>query len=820
MVEHPVNELSEIVFGRLVHDDVADRVADLVLAATEGDASLDGALAGETVTRPALEASSKTPHEPLNGIYLSEIAVTGVRGIAVCARLGLTPRPGLTLVVGRNGSGKSTFAEATELALAGTCSRWEGRPALWKEGWSNLHFDGRREIAIKLRQSMQTTDTLIQRSWEIGDELAASKVTVQQPGEKREAVDTLGLGNAWLSFRPFLSYNDLGGLLESGPSKLYDAIKHALGTDDIDAVASRLRVAHKALETRAKDVKTRAANLQRQLEAIADARAPQAIGALKGRFWDLEAISALISGDVTQRDDALVWLNEILSLRLPELDDVSLIAQDLDDAATALTAAGRTDATRALQLAELLETALAFHDEHTTETDCPVCGTPDRLDATWIETTVREAARLRLESEELTRAQRRVTLALNAANDVIDKLPSSLRVTQIPLEVAAVTQAWTEWESITGVTDPVDIAKRLRTTFPLLTASLTSIQESARIEHDRRVDVWAPIAEQLAAWLVTARHVLASRDDTTALKTAYEWTESFAATIRDERFAPIAQKVRAIWDLLRRDSNVSIEGIQLVGRTVTRKVQLDVNVDGVEGAALSVMSQGELHALALSMFLPRATLDASPFRFVMIDDPVQAMDAARVDGLAAVLNEIAQHRQVIVFTHDERLSAACRHLGVTARVLEVTRWEHSQVVIRTRTSPFDDLIEDAFAVTKDNQIPSGVKRQILPGLCRAALEAACTDVVWRRRLHEHDSHLQIELLLDSCQRLVEYLALALFGDLSKTAEVLGTVDRRIGKWAADTVVTLNKGTHEGAGDEELGELVSATRQLVKKLTTP
>jgi len=36
----------------------------------------------------------------------------------------------------------------------------------------------------------------------------------------------------------------------------------------------------------------------------------------------------------------------------------------------------------------------------------------------------------------------------------------------------------------------------------------------------------------------------------------------------------------------------------------------------VAGAALSVMSQGELHALGLALFLPRATSPDSPFRFI------------------------------------------------------------------------------------------------------------------------------------------------------------------------------------------------------------
>ncbi len=53
---------------------------------------------------------------------------------------------------------------------------------------------------------------------------------------------------------------------------------------------------------------------------------------------------------------------------------------------------------------------------------------------------------------------------------------------------------------------------------------------------------------------------------------------------------------------------------------------------------LGVMSQGELHSLALSLFLPRATVDESPFRFVLIDDPVQAWTRRRSTGWRRVLS--------------------------------------------------------------------------------------------------------------------------------------------------------------------------------------
>ncbi|MGC5012314.1 AAA family ATPase [Streptosporangium sp. DT93] len=58
------------------------------------------------------------------GIYLQSITVAGFRGIGRPARLRLTRGNGLIVVTGRDGSGKSSFAEAVELALTGQNSRW------------------------------------------------------------------------------------------------------------------------------------------------------------------------------------------------------------------------------------------------------------------------------------------------------------------------------------------------------------------------------------------------------------------------------------------------------------------------------------------------------------------------------------------------------------------------------------------------------------------------------------------------------------------------------------------------------------------------
>src|SRR6185295_9439880 len=88
----------------------------LVLAALEGQAALDSLLdegPGPRSEPAARRGSSPTPATAT----LRAITVEGFRGIGRAVRLEFPPGPGLTLVVGRNGSGKSSFAEALELLL-------------------------------------------------------------------------------------------------------------------------------------------------------------------------------------------------------------------------------------------------------------------------------------------------------------------------------------------------------------------------------------------------------------------------------------------------------------------------------------------------------------------------------------------------------------------------------------------------------------------------------------------------------------------------------------------------------------------------------
>jgi hypothetical protein len=135
-------ELQDRVVNRLIESGDADKpLALVVLAVLEGDAALaaylDGAATPALPSAPASPAADTAVEPP--GVYVSSIAVEGLRGVGQPATLDLHAGPGLTLVIGRNGSGKSSFAEGLELLLTGHNARWSKRPKAWLEGWRNLH---------------------------------------------------------------------------------------------------------------------------------------------------------------------------------------------------------------------------------------------------------------------------------------------------------------------------------------------------------------------------------------------------------------------------------------------------------------------------------------------------------------------------------------------------------------------------------------------------------------------------------------------------------------------------------------------------------
>jgi energy-coupling factor transporter ATP-binding protein EcfA2 len=109
--------------------------------------------------------------------------------------LELSPEPGLTVVAGSNGSGKSSFAEALELLMTGAVKRWTKRPRAWTDAWQCLPHDGPTRLAAELENGCGVIT--LERTWARG----APYQEASPPAH--DWTGALG------SFRPFLSYAEL-----------------------------------------------------------------------------------------------------------------------------------------------------------------------------------------------------------------------------------------------------------------------------------------------------------------------------------------------------------------------------------------------------------------------------------------------------------------------------------------------------------------------------------------------------------------------------------------------------------------------------------
>ncbi len=809
--------LVQTIESRLQSSALTVRQQALVRAALKGSEALGSQLLGEVVE----SVRSSAPDAVIaRDVFLRSLTVEGFRGIGPSSTLDLEPGPGLTLVVGRNGSGKSSFADGLEMLLTGETWRWLKKSKVWTSGWRNLHQPTGASVSAEFIAETVPSPIAGTIVWNDGSDLGAGERFSQPRGKQRQPMSALGWEDYVDTARPFLSYSELGGLLDVGPTKLYDSLSRILGLDRLVNATENLRQerlnrnkAHKNLKASLTD------HVLPRLRVSGDDRARKCETALQAQPWDLDTAHGLVEPSAaTGEPNDLANLRRLAGIEVPDQATVDGFVKQLHELEEQRAAQSSTDAGRSAQVANLLSKALVHFEDHG-DGDCPVCGNVDAIDPSWATAAreqladLEEKARRYRETEtairDVMRAVRDLPAAANVDADVLPQLLGDAAAGTVPglLE---------EWNQALLSDDHVDAAAQLESAVEPAIDALQRIKDAANAEVERREDAWRPVAMDVRLWISEARQVLAEFSVIPEIRSAEDWLRIVADEIRAGRFRPISQQSQKIWSKLNLQSNVHVSDVVLTGKATARRVDIQVDVDGVEGVALGVMSQGELHSLVLSLFLPRACLDESPFRFIVIDDPVQAMDPARVDGLATVLNEIADDRQVIVFTHDDRLPEAVRRLQIPARITEVHRRPGSVIELRKSQDPVGQALSDAWAISRSSGVPDVVRGRVVAGFCRSALEAACVESVRRNWLSSGRTHADVEEAVRNATRLTHYVSLALFDDLERGGDVLPTINQRWGYPAGNAFQACNRGIH-GEYDGDLGKLVNECQSLAERI---
>ena len=783
-----------------------DRTNELVQAALLGEDEVEQVIEGEPLDIPDTgEPAAGGEDGEVPSVYLQAITVSGFRGIGPESTLEIPPGPGLTVVVGRNGSGKSSFAEGLEVLLTGNSLRWADKAGPWKQGWKNLHDSPAPRITARFQVEGKRGLTTADRAWSEGDDFAAASTAVQHHGEKR--TDLAGVG--WIEpldlYRPLLSYNELGRIDTIRPSVLFDTLAAVLGVDLLNEATKALADARLLRQRRYKEINRECLDhLIPTLENLEDDRAEAAVTALRKRGWDLDALARLGSATGTKQN----VLSKLAALEAPDEEQVLNAARDLEAAHTEASSLAGTEAENARRLVRLLRTALEHHQQHG-DGSCPVCGA-GTLDAAWRESTGEQIGRLRKLADECRQVERN----LQNAMEVVQKLATAPSLPTSPdVDITVLRAVWARWGSLPD--DPGEIPGHLITVYQELRVETANVSEQAAAQHSEREERWTEVLPDLLAWVSKARRAVKMRAVIKEIKQAEDAMKKITEAVRSARWAPIQERALGIWGRLSLRSNVDLRAVELTGVRNRRRVDLPVEVDGAKAPALAVASQGEVSCLALSLFFPRATLPDSPFRFLVIDDPVQAMDPARVDGLARVLSDIAADRQLVVFTHDDRLPESLRRLRIDFTCKQVTRRPGSVVEVRDVENPVIQCFMDARAVAKDSELPEGIARRVVPGFCREGLEAACAEAVRRRRLGRGEPHAEVERELGEAKRLTQKAALAFFDDAGRGGDVLN----RINRWSrtfGDAFQDANRGAH-GSYPGSLMDLVNDCHSLAERI---
>ena len=776
--------------ARLKESALNDLARNLVLAAIAGTEQVQAVLGGNIL--------ESTPHVDEHGdpdarLFLSSITVEGFRGIGKALTIELGCGPGLTVVQGANGVGKSSVAEGLELLFTDRLKRWDVKTRKdWRQSWRNLHHTEKAVVETRVRESGSSEQIVFRRTW-LPDETSVEqgRTEIVRPANGGHEFTEQAWIETLRTWTPFVSPAAVQNTIDQ-PSEAYDVLCTTLGLDTLANARKRLTDARKPLREESNRLAEHKSRIIARLQGSADDRARTCLDAFQTDTADLRALQQIVDAVAAAEPDSTAALRSIVALTLPDAD---AIADRLADLATAKLSCAEfvgTDLERKRVTREILERALAFHEDHG-DSPCPVCRSAP-LDSAWRENTVRAIAQLNEEVRAIDDARDEFDSAVEAAL-ALGESAASLTVPELTgFSATQMKAAQSDWMDAPPRSDPEAVSAHVEAKIGDLLAAASEVQSAASDHLATAETDWWPIALELQSWLANALKVDEGKPRVEALQAAEAWLKKFESDLISERFKPISADVQATFEQIKGLSNVDLGQPRLSGSGSKRNLALPASIAGRPTLAQALMSQGELAALGLSLFLSRLVQPTCPVGFAIIDDPLQSMDRSKTDGFAQALAKAARSRQLIVFTHDGRLAEAAHRLRLDATVLEMRRTSDSEVFMEQVADATTRYMEEARSLLESSHLSSDVRWRTVPNLLRSAVEAAAASAVMRTRIAQGVPHADAEEALVTAQTTKAKLAQAFGLDKKKQAD-LDEVLRRIDGNIPDVVNALNDLSH-------------------------
>ena len=191
------------------------------------------------------------------------------------------------------------------------------------------------------------------------------------------------------------------------------------------------------------------------------------------------------------------------------------------------------------------------------------------------------------------------------------------------------------------------------------------------------------------------------------------------------------------------DPDVHFSGFDLdrtaKGDLKSRRVQIKAASYGKDlVSAVSSLSESKLNALGLCLSIATSLKPGSPFDFLLIDDPIQSLDADHEARFVDVIRELVElDKQVILLSHNkswmEQVRSGCRSLN--GWYYEVTGYsEAGPCILRTTWAKRRERLDEVDAILKDPTASSIRLQQAEEEMRMVFAELACD--LCRKKSHQ------------------------------------------------------------------------------------
>lgn len=712
----------------LTFEDLVD-LAEAKRSRATSDASRSGWDRLLEVAR-ALAGGRETASDLVSGRRWSllRVSIDGYQGVGAPLTVELDPTPGVTVLIGRNGSGKSSIADAIETALHGeprapASNGRGGKAPLWER-----QHCGRDATQAHVEVTLLAGEETLTLGVRIDPDGMVTGRTARHAAADGAMTDVDLDATSWRSalagHRPVFGYaaverqvqlaQNLQEFLEPllAFGGCFDELKAG-----VNSAGTTAALAHDRW-TKARD------DAQRRTDEIDRDRADTEPTAIHWPNVTDDPDTWLASAGLTETGAAAPEITSDHHDRLHTAAAEAFAALGDLESAEAAPAPNPVTAKLAAPLAELHR---AVEHLETPGDICPVCQHERPAWPARLATTVDTAPAAETQTIEFVRQLGALRSALDDNLALIEEVTAydwctaAVRDAASPVLAAGADFRHRLDEDGRRATHAVRAAVRAlhsRLTSTSWRATVTKLAAHTERERQWRRARRGAVEPFLNVW----REV----HDEAAAAASWKSATDCVRTLQNDLRADRTRNLRALTDSSVRTLLEDV-GLQITGLSV-KGTRAEVEVVDATGqqVGLSLLSAGQRNALLLAPLL--AVAHGGPFGFLVLDDPVHAFDQVRVDRLARLIDALAADRRVIVLTHDERLR---EHLLVhsphhTAR--EVHRDHLTGAVEETLSPPmWEILLEDAEAALAKSPKPGPTTTPptvLIRGLCRMAFDDA------------------------------------------------------------------------------------------------